>query len=120
VDLPVLQKGLFPSNLPVPTRPLPRLTHPAALLAPILSCYPRLPKTTADDEWPAVPSLISGTNNDGNTHNMKGTSSLSTALLALTLASGTVGPPYGQYQPKDSARQSTSVFPLVPNTTFVY
>src|SRR5436190_17796893 len=56
------------------------------------------------------------------THNMKATSSLSTALLALTLAAGTVATALAaNINPKDfTTTIDNPFFPLVPNTTFVY
>jgi hypothetical protein len=73
--------------------------------------------------WPPRRSLISGTQQtNGNTHNMKATSSLSTPLLALTLAAGTVATAVAaNINPKDfSTTIDNPFFPLVPNTTFVY
>src|SRR5437764_15205483 len=74
-------------------------------------------------EWPPRPSLISGTQQtNGNTHNMKATRSLSTALLGLTLAAGTVATALAaNINRKDFSRTiDNPFFPLVSNTTFVY
>jgi hypothetical protein len=79
--------------------------------------------TGADDRVAAAPFVdIGHATNRKETHNMKATSSLSTVLLALTLAAGTVATvPAANINPKDfSTTIDNPFFPLVPNTTYVY